>query len=812
MISGFWIVAVALFLIAQGALGGKHTSELQRWARLTALSSGLFFACAGCLLASGSLVLSAELGLLIVQQRALVWLVSCVTLGALSLWLASSWWRRMWGIAPSYGWLAVLGVLVLVAVGHALAHPIGEHEDRSQRVFALGYASPMLMVIGWVSLVDWLISALRIADAEVRRLAVALGGLAAAAGARLASAHLELILPPSLRTTELAPKLVVCAMIVAAGVTLHALLLTWVPRARAKRRWVRVSIALGCFVSVWIANGIATFVRGELDPPTERILSGSLVVLAAILGLGVVRSLRHAPLAFTTARHRHLVAASFVGCALVVIGLFVHATRIPSVEPSLHLLIAALACTVAADIGLHRPLRVHGWPLLLELRSGVRRAARTLSLRVRARLASTPARLQPAAAANGKSEEKLLSTRNVLIALTSLFSLMCIEQWPNRGSVVVYPFEAIGTGDDKAGLGVHIAKLLTESMIEVSNVLASDIQSQVGGVPNHAGLDRKPSVTIRSSQTRIATSSGTLDWGPLRSCSLSSLLGPVERLLHGALEVTTVQGSVSRVADGYEVVAEVSSGQLERVTDRDLATVLKKLAWKLRHAERADRRGEVPASFDAYQALAVGKQDLLHNASHTRVGGDSSRLASAVDALREAVALDRTCAATHYQLGLALRAQGDLGAAIRAFQTAAELSPDFDAAQDAVAWTYTEYQYPSYPQILAPPAFDVEQQLRQAVAVWERLLRARGSSAQIVTAAHFGLCRVSQQKDGAHGGLDYVRQFYHCSQAREHVQRLPEHQVQPTREELLATVANETAVLLQRLGYAARPAADSGPK
>jgi hypothetical protein len=536
---------------------------------------------------------------------------------------------------------------------------------------------------------------------------------------------------------------------------------------------------------------------------------GLLVIrtLRRLLGRGASAQQQRLELPAVTPRQRLLLLAVL----LIVAGLAGLFYRFASLAPAIALIFCAagwiLLSELVSDVGLRS--------IAAAIRSGRLPAPRALAHSTAARAITGAAGLMHW---SGRALRGLFSVDSAVIAIVRLLAVgvavVALSELPNAGKTIIRPFSVQAQGSD-AALSADLADRLLPSV----NLLTEDLQP--AAIVPQAGLQGAGSYTyVRlagvGGMSTVLDDGDSIVWGDLR-IPANLLLTPIQTPMRALLGVRMIDGSLYESEEGYVLLASSSQSEAWRVetTERGLSVAATDLSDKLAFELIKDTPTMVEYgmtdSWPAFRAFQSGTEKLQRAARE----GDLDSSTEAIADLQRAVGLDNTFALSSYRLGLALQADGQPAAATEAFRASLSVQPDFVPAMNALAYHlyYFESAYSNAagfaasqePQPSNPVALKVR--IDEARRLWREVTLAAPDSAALHdrASAYYGLCLYALDQAGQNGvaAEDFKRHlteaFYHCQRAQRLYNELsPEQRRAPEIKQAEAAVLNTLGVVIDK--------------
>jgi len=318
-------------------------------------------------------------------------------------------------------------------------------------------------------------------------------------------------------------------------------------------------------------------------------------------------------------------------------------------------------------------------------------------------------------------------TAAFLVIFIVIFMLATIVEAGNYRKTVIETFR--WTGSDSTKDKDDISKVLADSLINALNRLHYDLRTDLISMRRSSSGEHP----VDTQLVETGTESKTLEAGVSKSSDLKvgeikiplQLLYPIDQIMQALFRIRLIRGVVSNgseSAGSYIVLVNSSNGESWRGTTDEtskpticdplthlaeptssarLTHLAEKLAFEIATSDQSLVTAGMTKSWEAFEYFRSG----LHHYENYKAQKDlSAELHDAIECFRAAVRNDRSFALAHYRLGLALRSDGQPGAAIDAFRDSAAVNSEFVPGILAHAETLYNYEsyYPPNAAILGP--------------------------------------------------------------------------------------------------------------
>jgi tetratricopeptide (TPR) repeat protein len=354
-------------------------------------------------------------------------------------------------------------------------------------------------------------------------------------------------------------------------------------------------------------------------------------------------------------------------------------------------------------------------------------------------------------------------------ALVGMIILVVLNELPNAHKTLIQPFKVLGLPErtefgksaperDEAG------QAISEQVINTLGLLQQELRQEVilslqPDSEDEEGRKKFELMSVGDSANVSAalSKSSELEIGGVK-IPLGLLFAPLQSPIRRLLGVRIINASMQVDQHGYSLLARSDVGEtwkLKVSLDEFSAPaipispeVITRLATELAfHIIKSDDM-LAPAMTKSWAAFRPFKMG-LKKWKQFETKQDYAALTSAIVHFRDAIQQDPGFAFAHYRLGLALQKDGQPGVAVKAFRASLKADPSLLAAYIALASTLYDFERTSYvgevnlsQDFLAklPPQAE---RIEKARDLWLTVLRlpGRGDSTANLGSAYYGLCR-----------------------------------------------------------------------
>jgi hypothetical protein len=798
------VLVLAILLLAQAAhcLDRRQPAVYVRWFGALTLLVVAFGSVLYLLLMSGTLVLSAEFGLVLVRGpvgwAAVHVLVASLAIGAAIGWHAA---RLAAGNRSRLALLLGAGVaLALVSVSPLLVvDALNPQDPLSHRVYRYDIWWPPLLV--WVSVcsVEAILTALKVESRPIRI------WLVTAFVTALAYYALREPQPIPLDSGAFLNSVDLWGVILAILLPLNMGLGTWLSlRLREEhshqRRWRRIGATLIAAV-LGLAGASPWFAIREdvLLYLPWAIWVGWFVLLAVVAARRLYRAWR-AKTGIAPQQSRPLVAFSVLMLVLLALTLTLpHVAHLSSTNPISVFTTVALGWIVLAEAILPGPLRpLAQWSLVQDLRSAESPLRHAWEL--------TCTALTGAGKAGGRFIKAVFSAGSwpvaLLKAMGGIVVIIALGEIPYAGKTVIQPFKV--ATQDKEPATDRLGQITSDHLQHALMSLQRDLQPEdieLGGAAKSSAPRFVPPAETGAS---AFSTTPALEIGPLKvpvALIAGLIQDPMRRYVLG---VEVIDGTLFE--DGtrrYSLLASSTTGMRWKVSHesegsaQSVARLAELLALQIMRTD-AGSGPRTDRAFDTYRAGLAAWRTVTDR-------DDWGELASAIGKFREATQEDPMFALAYYRLGMALLQDGQPGAAAEAFRAAVGADPALVAGRLALATTlvFFDSYYRAPAAAAAPSSSGSAQRLRYQEA-HQQLLQVADAAGAVsgrnLASAYYGLCRRASRSG------EHQLAYFYCQRAAGLYAKLraSEETEQQSRTDE-ATVLNEIGVILEN----SRPAAET---
>jgi tetratricopeptide (TPR) repeat protein len=353
--------------------------------------------------------------------------------------------------------------------------------------------------------------------------------------------------------------------------------------------------------------------------------------------------------------------------------------------------------------------------------------------------------------------------------LVGITILVVLSELPNAHKTLIQPFKVLGlpehTEFGKVGPEREEAgQAISEQVVNTLGLLQQELRQEVMlSLQSDSGDEQERKKFELMSVGNSTTVSTALSKGPELEIGgvkipMGLLFTPVQGPIRRLLGVRAINASVQVDRHGYSLLASsdagetwklaVSLGEISPPSTPISPEVIDRLAAELAfHIIKSDAvlAPAMTKSWDAFKPFKMGLQEWRKFETKQ----DYRALSSAIAYFREATQTDPGFAFAHYRLGLALQKDGQPGVAVKVFRASLRADPSLIPAHIAVASTLYDFERTSYlGEVGSPLDFlfklpPQSERVANARDLWLEVLRlpGRGDSVANLGSAYYGLCR-----------------------------------------------------------------------
>ena len=753
----------------------------------------------------GRLVVSAGLGVLLVQGGTLTRLGMYLFLGGISMGAGLAWNACHRGararLLQPLAWRLALGVIVVVLTALQV-HPLsGLNAPELPPIYSYDLWSPPLLLWLCLCLAGCLLDLLRV------RSLVGFAALAAAFISVLALLSLgRAEFTESASAHELHRVWRLCLMLAfPLGLGLWSALLLrellrgwrWLREGR-RAALVALPLSLGMgLLGVWLA---ADRLRGASPP--RWYFWAALGGMLALAGIAAIRRLRGVDLPGLALPCRRVLLGALLALPWIL------AMLLFSPEFGLLLTLAGvlLIASMVAETLLEGPLLqlVRSWrsPAVTGSRApgpGGRVTQRGWLTRAGERL---------------KRGYEWLSARKPLRLLLAtlpltLVLLIAANEVPNAGKTVIEPFLVTELSAPQAQaqtqeLGQTLAESLTHALGRLKPVLQPELVLQQPGDTHQMTQFGYASDTSGSSAA--ATQNLVLELGGGIKVPFRMLAAPIQAPVRALLGVNVIRGTLYEEKTRYILLARSSHGGSWRVElNKEQLPARPNLADAVSLLTR-DLAFEIISNDPRLKETGITRSPKAFEFFHQGVErwesflrtSDYASLGEAIGWFREATREDPSFTLAHYRLGMALQKDGQTDQATQAFRASITINPQFLPGQVALAsmslhsgptgfMKRTTVATPPTPEPMENSGM-MDARRSEARVLWQRIIQFPGHQVE-KTQAYYGLCRLGFDAANEETNADLASQkrlgaYFYCKRAERVYGQLPTswHTVSDIRE------------------------------
>jgi tetratricopeptide (TPR) repeat protein len=379
--------------------------------------------------------------------------------------------------------------------------------------------------------------------------------------------------------------------------------------------------------------------------------------------------------------------------------------------------------------------------------------------------------------------------------------LLVVEEIPSCGKTLIYPFKAY---TQQQTADATLGEVVAERMANTIGGLMQELRPEMLMFP--PGRNFAMVTVADTSLTKSSFQEDSLEVGTTKvpiGAIVSLLKIPLESLFGARI----VSGTVQQSGSGYDLLVGMSTGEgwhelssggpapgtAAAAGDKpgpgdteQLFRLADTVAYRIVSTSAAWSNAGMTPNREAFEAFKEGFECWKRYENSVGYDDRIQDLEDAIAGYRRAIDLDPRFAVAHYRLGLALRADGQPGTAIRAFQAAMTENPRFGAALIALASTLFDFDdYMASPPVPVDSPdkqqTTVDSRRQEAHGIWQRALTSQDlfTSEADRGSVLLGLCR-SSLLAGQAAPLDdpdkvktefrlraktYVEAYYYCARA-----------------------------------------------
>ncbi|OJT20054.1 hypothetical protein BO221_33235 [Archangium sp. Cb G35] len=789
---------------------GSHT---RAWGLLLLVIAGWVLLLAR-LFIQGRLVVSSNLGVILVQGGTLTLLGMYLFLGGMAIGAGLAWnachGGARGGLLRSQAWRPGLGVLVAVLAAIQLQPLRGLNEPELPPIYSYDLWSPPLLLWSCLCLAGCLLDLLRV------RSLVSLAGLTAAfisVLALLSIGRAEFTESASAYQWHLIWR--ICLMLAfPIGLSLWSFLLlrelqhrwAWL-RKRGREALVAISWLIGVVLAG--AKLVELSLRGDGARPWPcwAALAGMLALAVA----AAARRLRGVELPGLSLPCRRIVLGSLLALPwLIAILLF-------SSEFGMHFFLAGvlLIAFVLAETILEGPL----FQSLRHWRSSATKGSPEPGPEGRV----TPPGWLSRAGEHLKRGYDWLSARKPLRLLLATIPLTVVlliaaNEVPNAGKTVIEPFVVTGLSasqeqerEQEQELGQTFAESLTNALGNLKRVLQPEVMLQQPG--NTHQMKQFGYASDASGTSAAATQDLALEISGGIKVPFRMLAAPIQAPVRALLGVNVIRSTLYEEQTRYILLARSSDGESWRVeldkeqlkeeerqkaqqnkqqnkqllAEPKLADAVSRLTQDLAfEIIRNDPRLKDIGITRSREAFELFHQGVESWESFVRTSNYDS-LGLAIGHFRKAIELDPGFTLAYYSLGIALQKDGQTNQATNAFRNSITLNPHFLPGQVALASmsfhsgptgflkrTTVASEPTPEPRMISGKT---DARRSEARVLWKRIIQFPGHQLE-KTQANYGLCLLGFEAADAENDADLASQkrlgaYFYCKRAERVYRQLP---------------------------------------
>jgi hypothetical protein len=380
-------------------------------------------------------------------------------------------------------------------------------------------------------------------------------------------------------------------------------------------------------------------------------------------------------------------------------------------------------------------------------------------------------------------------------ALVGIIILMVLSELPNAHKTLIQPFKVLGLPEQtefgkSSSEREEVGQAISEQVVNTLGLLQQELRQEVMlSLQSDSGDEqerKKFELTSVGNSTNVSTA---LSKGPELEIGgvkipMSLLFIPVQGPVRWLLGVRAINASVQVEGRGYSLLASSDTGEMWKLAvspgkisprstpispeassdteeTRKLAVspgkispeVIDQLADELAfHIVKSDVV-LAPAMTQSWAAFKPFKEG-LEEWRKFETKQNYVALTAAIARFRKATQEDPGFAFAHYRLGLALQKDGQPGVAVKAFRASLRADPSLIPAYIAVASTLYDFERTSYlGEVGSPLDFlfklpPQSERVANARDLWLEVLRlpGRGDSVANLGSAYYGLCRQANRQ------------------------------------------------------------------
>ncbi|WP_257453720.1 tetratricopeptide repeat protein [Archangium lipolyticum] len=406
----------------------------------------------------------------------------------------------------------------------------------------------------------------------------------------------------------------------------------------------------------------------------------------------------------------------------------------------------------------------------------------------------------------------LIARKPLRLILTTLplalILLIAANEVPNAGKTIIQPFMVTGLAtprdrEQAQELGQTLSEGLTGALGSLQRVLRSGVVLQQP-VNNNKQMDQLGYAADMSGASSASAQNLVLEFGGGVKVPFRMLAAPIQAPVRALLGVKVIHGTLYEDQSRYILLARSSTGEAWQVElnkqplSQELSSnprsrvepkladavsrLTRSLAFEIISADPRLADTSITRSWEAFESFRKGVErwDVSERTE------DYVSLGQAIQSFREAIQADPGFTLAYYRLGLALQKEGQTDAAIKAFRTSILLNPGFVPGQVALASVFLEpgttgaiqrTTVATSPRLSSWGSAKEDARRSEALRLWQRIIQVPGHPLE-KTQAYYGLCLMGSDEARTEGRSDLdsqnrLRAYFYCKRAERMYWQLP---------------------------------------